>query len=309
MKTLIVSTSPALDKTYYVDGFTVNGVNRAKKVVTNAGGKAFNLCTALVKSGVSCFMTGFAADGFEYFEKHLDFLGVRYDFVRVDGAVRTNIKICDTKNGTFTDINEESFAAGKSLEEKLFEKIDIYSRECGAVYMGGSLPSGMGKDAYAKMISLGRENGAITVLDASGEALLHGVWARPHIIKPNKSEMEFLTGTKINDFVDAAKACETIKRSGVETVLLSLGDMGAIVSKGDETFTLESVPVKVLSTVGAGDCFLAGFLYGMHMGLSFEEAAKTAVSFSATKVGAEGTHIPEFDDLVKYTDKVKSRKL
>jgi ribokinase len=75
---------------------------------------------------------------------------------------------------------------------------------------------------------------------------------------PNALELEQLTGEK-----DPRKGAEVILEMGVKIVVVKLGAKGCYITDGEEKVTVESFPVKVVDTTGAGDAFNAGFLYGL----------------------------------------------
>ena len=60
--------------------------------------------------------------------------------------------------------------------------------------------------------------------------------------------------------------------SRVETLAIKLGAEGALGVCGGERVRVASIPVKVVDTIGAGDSFDAGFLYGYLNGWSFEKS-------------------------------------
>jgi sugar/nucleoside kinase (ribokinase family) len=76
------------------------------------------------------------------------------------------------------------------------------------------------------------------------------------IFLPN--EAEALSITRAADVQSAARTLA--QKAGL--VAVKCGARGAIACGGDELFTAESIPVDVVDTVGAGDTFDAGFLYG-----------------------------------------------
>lgn len=299
-----VTLSPAFDRTYYVDNFNVSGLNRAWQVKVNMGGKGINFSSVLAICSSPCTATGFLGEGREKFEKFLGDMGVKHDFVNTDGEIRTNIKICDISNDTYTDLNECTAAVDDKDIKKLYKKVDSACKKSKFLYMGGSLPPGVSDDIYAQLIEIGKKRGAVTVLDASGEALRKGILAKPDIIKPNKSEAEEILGRDIKKVSDAVSAAKEMAEMGAKTVLLSLGGDGAICLDKSGIYHALPLPVDVKSTVGAGDSFLAGYVYGKYKKLGTQAALKYAVSFSTAKIQKEGTDLPSFKELTSYTSQI-----
>jgi len=63
------------------------------------------------------------------------------------------------------------------------------------------------------------------------------------------------------------KALETLSQ-WIKTIVLTLGEKGAVISHNREIFYIDPLPVKVVDTTGAGDAFAAGFLYGITQNFS-----------------------------------------
>ena len=299
-----VTLSPAFDRTYYVDDFNVSGLNRAWQVKTNMGGKGINFSSIVSTAGTPCLATGFLGGGRERFEAFLKDMGVEHDFVNTEGEIRTNIKICDISNDTYTDLNECTAAVSEKDVKKLYKKVDAACKKNKFLYMGGSVPPGVDSGIYKELIEIGKKRGAITILDASGEALRLGIEAGPDIIKPNKTEAEEFLGRGIKTLGDAVSAAKEMMAAGAKTVLLTLGGDGAVCV--DKNNCLNALPlcVDVKSTVGAGDSFLAGFVYGKCKKLGLQASLKYAVSFSTAKIQTEGTDLPSLKELTAYTPQI-----
>jgi sugar/nucleoside kinase (ribokinase family) len=77
-----------------------------------------------------------------------------------------------------------------------------------------------------------------------------------NVFLPNEAEARSLTDT---ENVNEAAARLTSK---VETLAIKLGKTGALGISESQRVQVESIPVKVVDTVGAGDSFDAGFLFG-----------------------------------------------
>jgi sugar/nucleoside kinase (ribokinase family) len=102
------------------------------------------------------------------------------------------------------------------------------------------------------------------------------------IFLPNEVEACSLTGT---DTVERAAA---LLSERVETLAVKLGARGALgVSKG-ETIEVASIPVKVVDTVGAGDSFDAGFIYGYLQGWPIRKTLRMATICGALSTRAPG---------------------
>ncbi|HSF35543.1 MAG TPA: PfkB family carbohydrate kinase, partial [Nocardioides sp.] len=85
---------------------------------------------------------------------------------------------------------------------------------------------------------------------------------------------------------------------GIEIVAVSLGRDGAILVTADEVVHAGATITAPLSTVGAGDCMLAGLLHGLSAGLPAADALATAVRWGSAAVTLPGSRVPTPSDLV-----------
>ena len=84
---------------------------------------------------------------------------------------------------------------------------------------------------------------------------------------------------------------------GIDIVAVSLGGDGALLVTADELVHARATITAPLSTVGAGDCMLAGLLHGLSSGRSAADALAGAVTWGAAAVTLPGSRVPAPHDL------------
>jgi fructose-1-phosphate kinase PfkB-like protein len=155
------------------------------------------------------------------------------------------------------------------------------------VVFAGSLPRGVDAGFYAEIIRDANRRQVLTVLDADGDALRLGVEAEPHLVSPNVREAEELVGHEFNDDEDLAHGLDEIAGLGARNVLLTM-ETGcyALVRDDREEHRVRGISPRFdpVSTVGAGDTLLAGFLAARVAGRAVDEAVRTAVAAGAASV-------------------------
>jgi len=102
-----------------------------------------------------------------------------------------------------------------------------------------------------------------------------------HFIKANKIEAELLSDTKIENSVDAMIACAKIKKCGIENVCVTLGKEGSYLSTSTDGYLHPAIETIVKNTTGAGDAYLAGYLYGVTHYEDYLKILKCACTASA----------------------------
>lgn len=144
----------------------------------------------------------------KYLENLLEKDGIYSDFDHIQGEIRSCINILDGQFGS-TEYLEPGCPVTEEAEKFLKRFPDIIEGSS-VVTLSGSVPQGMEKNIYQKLISIAKSEGKQVILDTSGELLKKGILACPTMVKPNKDEMEMLFGTKIYGIKDVVVNAERI---------------------------------------------------------------------------------------------------
>lgn len=129
-----------------------------------------------------------------------------------------------------------------------------------------------------------------------------------HTIKPNKLEVEILTGIKINKDEDLNKAAEYLLHKGVKNVFITLGENGVFYHNGSEYGKIESPTIKVVNATGAGDAFVAALVYSYLKEIPIEYAGRFAMTASILALSHENTINPNMS-IENVNNKMKELKL
>lgn len=162
------------------------------------------------------------------------------------------------------------------------------------IVASGSLPPGVPADFHARLASNARTAGDRMVLDASGPALAAALKAGVYLIKPNLRELKDLTGMPLDDDGERlAAARQIIARGGAELVALTLGEAGALLVAADLAWRAPALPIRPVSTVGAGDSFLAGMVHALAAGKPLEDAFRLGMAAGSAALLSPGTGLCE----------------
>ena len=299
-----VTINPAVDKTYIVEQFTPGGLNRAVKILYNAGSKGINVARVLKQLNHSATVLGFVGgrDG-SVLLSELAADGISEDLIRVEGNTRLNIKIMDLHTRQTTEVNEPGMPVTAKELEAFEEKYRGYVPKCRAVVISGSILPEMYKREYFDLVSIAKKAGKPVFLDCGGALLHAGMEGAPTYIKPNYREFCDMVGKRDLTREEIAEhAKRIIRQYGVEKVVVTCGRAGALGFSADEAYEVLPPDVEVLSTVGAGDAFLAGLCHGYLNGLNFKAQLVLATSFSNAKITKEGNDIPSLVELLGYAE-------
>lgn len=306
---ITVTLNPAMDKTLSVNNLSIGAVNRVENFREDIGGKGINVSKVLKNFGVQSMCTGFLGGVLEkIFIDELNRRKISHNFVHVDENTRTNIKIVDEVNNTFTDINEP----GPSISnEKLKEFINTFEKMCkpnDIVVLSGGVNASVPKDIYYKLTLIAKSKGALVIMDADGELLQEGIKAKPNIIKPNNHELKKLLNVDEISEEQMVNAAKQLLETGIEKIMISLGDKGAIFVTDRGAIRSESVKVHAKSTVGAGDSMVAAIVYSIIQGFDDEKTLEFATACGAASVSLEGTEACSLKQVTELTPKVNIKK-
>lgn len=109
-----------------------------------------------------------------------------------------------------------------------------------------------------------------------------------HIVKLSEEELEFLTG----DTDLEAGTGKLYREYRIPLILVTLGAEGSFFRLGEECRRVPGRPVQAVDTTGAGDCYLAGFLFRlMAADIPVDEWSADAVAEMAAFANAAGALI------------------
>lgn len=304
IKTLTLN--PAVDKTIIVEDFKINYLNRVKETFKDAGGKGINVSKMVNnldgKTSATGFLGGYTG---KFIKEEMDKMGIKHSFVEVDNETRTNIKMVDRKNNTFTDINEKgSFISNTKIQE-LKETIFSDLKENDILTLSGSIPQGVDVSIYAEIIKTAKGKNIKTILDADGKLFEKGVKAGPTLIKPNKHELSMYFNKELESLEEMIKVSQSFFDYGIEMIMLSLGEKGAVFLNKDKIIKVKPLKVDIKSTVGAGDAMVAGLAIGMEEQMSVEKKVKLAAAASSASLIEDGTEMGKKEKVYRFQDKIE----
>ena len=274
-------------------------VHRVASVTSQAGGKGVNISRAAVTADIPSIAVVPAAKDDAFV---IELLGAGIDCrpVRPAGDVRVNLTITEP-DGTTTKLNSPGAAVLPLHLELMAQAVLVRASSADWTVLAGSLPAGAPPEFYAELVGRLREVGGRVAVDTSEaplQALVDALPASaPDLMKPNGEELASFTGGDADELesdprATAAAARQLIER-GVGAVLATLGGNGAVLVTPDGAWHATPPPTTVVSTVGAGDSSLFGYLLGDIRGLPAPERLALAVAYGSAAAGLPGTTIPQ----------------
>ncbi|MBD1849296.1 1-phosphofructokinase [Leptolyngbya sp. FACHB-711] len=300
-----VTLNPAIDHTAAISNFRAGEVNRVAWEQADPGGKGVNVASFLADFGFSVTATGILGqENAAIFEGLFDRKNIGNQFVTVPGRTRTNIKIIDEVQDQVTDINFPGLLPEAEDVQRLHEAIDRLASTHDWFILSGSLPAGMTTSIYADLIKRLKAQGKTVVLDASGESLRQAIPAAPFMVKPNLEELQEAIGRSLSTLDDRLEAARELLAQGISTVVISLGAEGALFVEAASAVWARPPQIEVISTVGAGDAMVSGFVTAKLRRLSLSDCARLATAFSIGALSQVGPRLSPKEVIESFVNQV-----
>ncbi len=162
--------------------------------------------------------------------------------------------------------------------------------------------------AAHRAMELGKAAGARTILNpAPALALPDTMLAHVDYLTPNESELRILMGLKADDPTGTRDLAVQLRQRGVETVIVTMGEKGALVLSDEIDMIVPTLPVDVVDTTGAGDAFNAGFAAAIGEGRPLADAVAfgtAAGAHACTKLGV----IPSLATLAELETLIEDKR-
>lgn len=314
----VFNPNPVFDRTLSVPAVSPGAVIRATGAEVTCGGKGINVARALNALGSENRLAVPLGelDRVTY-EMLLAAESLDADVMGVPGGIRSATILLESETDRVTVINEAGY----------LDDLEVWDEVCAWVVstlvpgdllaIMGSLPVGLPDDALVQLVTQAHVTGARVLIDTAPTWLTPALAAAPDVITPNLDEAEACLGLRDAQVMDSHDLAAEVARSRAESAAALLVDRGAVaacvtagssgvaLARDSRVHWIPTVPVNVVSTVGAGDSFVAGFIHQLPAADADESAWVQAVASgvasaaaSCEQVLAGGVERSRYDELL-----------
>ncbi|MBB1202393.1 ribokinase [Enterobacteriaceae bacterium 89] len=265
------------------------------------GGKGANQAVAAGRSGaniafIAC--TGDDSTG-ESVRKQLENDNIDVEPVTVISGESTGVALIFV-NGEGENVIGIHAGANAALSTKLVETQAQRIADADALLMQLESPL----ESVLAAAKIAHQNDTQVVLNpAPARELSDELLALVDIITPNETEAEKLTGVRVENDEDAAKAAQVLHSKGIDTVIITLGSRGVWASQQGKGERVPGFKVQAIDTIAAGDTFNGALMTALLEAKPLAEAlrfAHAAAAIAVTRKGAQPS-VPwrkEIDDFL-----------
>ncbi|MFL6127266.1 1-phosphofructokinase family hexose kinase [Actinophytocola sp.] len=285
---LIATPNLCLDRTVRVAEVVPGSVLRAHEVEVTAGGKGVNVARVLRAFGRTATIVGLAADNDR--ERLLSLLtaeGADVVGVPMPGDVRMAVIMIEEGTRRTTVLNEPGAPISRDTWDRYRQAVADLLPGQDLLVCDGSLPTAAPADAYGQLVADARAAGVPVIVDSAPEPLRAALASGPDLVTPNLEEAEaairgdsghVLVSTGPEMAERAESAAGALVALGARRAAVTVGELGVVLAEDGALTWVPTVPVDVVSAVGAGDSFVAGLALGLLGGASWVEAAARGVA-------------------------------
>jgi ribokinase len=260
------------------------------KFLMNAGGKGANQAFAAAKLGASVIFA--CKTGNDIFGKQavqgFQSVGINTDFILTDPEEPSGVALILVDD---TGENSIAVASGANNNFHIHELAAVIAQinPGDTVLLQLEIPIATVEYAIQKCFAKGAK---VILNPAPAHSLSDEIFNFIHIITPNETEAELLTGVKVVDLQSAATAATALLNKGVANVIITLGPKGAYIHNHSLQKVIASPVVTAVDSTAAGDVFNGALAVALtendDLELAVDFACKAA-AISVTRMGAQAS--------------------
>lgn len=305
---LIVCANPSVDSFWTVETFKKGITNRSKEEMFYPGGKGIHSAFAINELGQEVKALGvWGGQTGQWLRKQCRHKNIKTIGPTVDQWNR----LCITMKSDSKWNETELLGSGPDIEEDTIKDFLLAYKQCLAnkniesVIISGSVPSGFKIDFYPQLVEEAKNYDILAFVDASGPLLRQTLAANPFGIHVNQKEGQELYHQEGPDVI-----AERLQKY-CELAAVTAGANGLYLGYRDESVhTLHKIEESsIVSTIGSGDCLLAGKCLACLKQKNIEHLARLAVACGSANCIHPELGMLKAEDVRKILPDVKIEKL
>ncbi len=298
-----LTLNPALDMSTEVAHLVPDEKLRCADPVLDPGGGGLNVSRAVMALGGESLalvaLGGLTGDRLAGLIRNE---GVPFLAMTAPGETRQSLTVTEKATGHQYRFMLPGPKWAEADQERVFTLLRASARAGAYSVISGSQPPGVPLDFPAKLARA--MPGLMVILDTSGPALVEAV-TNPipglDVLRMDGYEAEQLAHRPLTTREDsAAFAGELVARGVAKTVIVARGADGSVLANAEERLFCNAAKVTVVSTIGAGDSFVAGYVLTRARGQNAAEALAMATASASSAVTTAATDLCRLDDVRRY---------
>lgn len=296
---LTLTLNPALDMATNVAELVPDQKLRCSEPMLDPGGGGLNVSRAIAALGGESLalvalggLTGDRLAGLIRAE------AVPFLALTAPGETRQSLTVTEKATGQQYRFMLPGPVWSEADQDRVFMLLRASARPGAIGVISGSQPPGVPIDFPERLAR--SMPGLNVVLDTSGPPLRQAV-SHPipglFVLRMDGEEAEEIAGRRLASRVDSADfAAELVARGVAKRVIVARGAEGSVLAEAGRRIFVSAAKVTVVSKVGAGDSFVAGFV------LALAQGADSAVALAHGSAAASAAVMTDATQLCRSTD-------
>ncbi|MGV8987954.1 MAG: 1-phosphofructokinase family hexose kinase [Cypionkella sp.] len=297
-----LTLNPALDMSSEVPALIPDQKLRCTEPQLDPGGGGLNVSRAIFALGGESLalvaiggLTGDRLAGLIRAE------GVPFLALTAPGETRQSLTVTEASTGRQYRFMLPGPVWSEADQERVFTLLRASARPGAFGVISGSQPPGVPLDFPARLARA--MPGLNVVLDTSGPALIEAV-SNPipglAILRMDGDEAEMISDVQLATRSDSADFAASLVEKGVaQCVIVARGAEGSVLVDKDHRIFAKAAKVKVKSTVGAGDSFVAGLVLCLARGETPEAALAMGTAAASAAVTTDATQLCRQEEVMR----------
>ena len=301
---LTLTLNPAFDLGAEADRVVAGPKLRLGQALIEPGGGGINVARAgAILGGRMRAIAALAGLTGDRMRALLEQAGIDLVVFPLAGETRQSLVVTDRRDGAQFRFMLPGPDWTDSDVSGLLDLVRVEAANAAILVLSGSQPPGVPPDFPARLLAL--LPGARVIIDTSGPALALLTRqpmpdARPLALRMDQAEAEEQAGHSLTSVAASLDAAQTMVNRGVaECVVLARGAEGSVLATRDLRLHCAPPEVPVVSKVGAGDSFTAGFALTLARGGDWAEALRHGTAAAAAAVMTPGSALCRAEDVAR----------
>ncbi len=297
---LTITLNPALDMATEVPVIEAGAKLRCSEPALDPGGGGLNVSRAIrALEGDSLALVALGGLTGDRLANLIRAEDVTFLAIAGPGETRQSLTVVEAKSGLQYRFMLPGPVWTEIERKRVFTLLRATSRPGGISVLSGSQPPGVPLDFPAQLAA--SMPGSRVVLDTSGQALTEACRnpiAGLSVLRMDSEEGEGIAGGSLESRKDTADFAQSLVRRGVaDMVIVARGADGNVMADANRRIFANAAKVRVKSTVGAGDSFVAAFVLCMARGRPMDEALAMGSAAAAAAVMTDATQLCKLADV------------
>lgn len=303
---LTITIHPLIEKRLSYNNVSLSSSHRNPKEELRAGGKGINVSRQLNKLKLkNLAFTFLGGNNGKTIKNLLAGEKIEYTFVQTKNETRYCVVIIDEIAKSATTFFGPDYRISNLEAEEFKNRLDKMIQNCEIVIFSGSSPCKETDSIFVSGIEAANRYDKISVCDTYGNHLKDCIEKSPTILHNNISEIENSLQTSLKTENEKMDFLNYLYSKGVKQAFITNGKQDTYAANFDYHYKAVNSEVQELDGTGSGDCFIAGIVYGLHKGLTFEESLKLASALGALNASSLEVCNVVMEDAEKLADTVK----